>query len=42
MIVAGCFLTVAGTYGTVVGIIKSYNESGGSAAFSCSDNSNST
>lgn len=42
VIAFGCFLTVAGTYGTVIGIINSYAESGGSAAFSCADNSNST
>lgn len=33
---------VAGTYGSVVSIIDSYKESGGSAAWSCADNSNST
>ncbi|CAG8418904.1 unnamed protein product [Penicillium salamii] len=42
VIVIGTFLTVAGTYGSVVGIIKSYNQSGGAKAFSCADNSNST
>lgn len=41
VIVLGCFLTVAGTYGSVTGIMVSYRESGGSAAFSCADNSNS-
>lgn len=41
MVLIGCFLTVAGTYGSVVAIIKSYNESGGSAAFACTDNSGS-
>lgn len=40
VVLAGSFLTVAGTYGSVVGIMDSYNESGGSAAFACADNSN--
>ncbi|RXG42550.1 hypothetical protein VDGE_03504 [Verticillium dahliae] len=42
VIVSGTFLMIAGTYGSVVGIMDSYKESGGSAAFSCADNSNST
>ncbi|KAJ5980290.1 hypothetical protein N7481_007588 [Penicillium waksmanii] len=42
VVVLGCFLTVAGTYGSVVGIMDAYKASGGSAAFSCADNSNST
>lgn len=42
VVALGCFLTVAGTYGSVVGIMESYKASGGSAAFSCVDNSNST
>lgn len=33
MVMLGCFLTVAGTYGSIVGIMDSYKESGGSAAF---------
>ncbi|CAI6337965.1 unnamed protein product [Periconia digitata] len=41
VIVAGTFLMIAGTYGSIVGIIDSYKESGGSAAWSCADNSNS-
>ncbi|CAI7582203.1 unnamed protein product [Penicillium bialowiezense] len=41
LIVLGTFLMVAGTYGSVMGIIDAYSESGGSAAFSCADNSNS-
>ncbi|KAE8164934.1 transmembrane amino acid transporter protein-domain-containing protein [Aspergillus tamarii] len=41
VIAVGFFLMVAGTYGSVVEIIKNYNESGGSAAWSCADNSNS-
>ncbi|KAL4920414.1 transmembrane amino acid transporter protein-domain-containing protein [Aspergillus aurantiobrunneus] len=35
------FLMVAGTYGSIKGIMDSYSESGGSSAFSCKDNSNS-
>ncbi|KAF4976073.1 hypothetical protein FZEAL_7220 [Fusarium zealandicum] len=42
VIVLGTFLMIAGTYGSVVGIINTYAESGGSAAWSCADNSNST
>lgn len=42
VISSGTFLMVAGTYGSVVSIIDSYKESGGSAAWSCADNSNST
>lgn len=42
IIVIGWFLTVAGTYGSIVGIIDSYKKSGGSAAWSCADNSNSS
>lgn len=41
VILVGSFLMVAGTYGSVVGIAKSYSEAGGSAAWSCADNSNS-
>ncbi|KAI0396788.1 transmembrane amino acid transporter protein-domain-containing protein [Xylariaceae sp. FL0594] len=41
VIVSGTFLMVSGTYGSVVAIINSYNASGGSAAWSCADNSNS-
>ena len=42
VIVSGTFMMVAGTYGSIVSIIDTYNESGGSAAWSCADNSNST
>ncbi|RDW92833.1 Amino acid transporter [Aspergillus mulundensis] len=38
MILAGCFLTIAGTYGSIVSIIDSYNASGGSSAWSCANN----
>lgn len=41
LITFGAFLVVAGTYGALVGIIDSYKISGGSAAWSCADNSNS-
>lgn len=39
VIVAGFFLMIAGTYGSVVAIINSYKKTGGSAAWSCADNS---
>ncbi|KAF5024074.1 hypothetical protein F66182_3870 [Fusarium sp. NRRL 66182] len=42
VIVSGTFLMIGGTYGSIVGIIESYKAEGGSAAFSCADNSNST
>lgn len=42
VLLAGTFLMVGGTYGAVVGIIETYRESGGSAAWSCADNSNSS
>lgn len=32
---------VAGTYGSVVGLINTFAETDGSAAWSCADNSNS-
>ncbi|THW88669.1 hypothetical protein D6C77_06364 [Aureobasidium pullulans] len=41
VILSGTFLMIAGTYGSVVGIIDSYTASGGSAAWSCADNSGS-
>lgn len=41
VILAGTFLLIAGTYGSIVEIINSYRDSGGSAAWSCADNSNS-
>lgn len=41
LIILGTFLMVAGTYGSVMGIMDTYSKSGGSAAFSCADNSNS-
>ena len=41
VIISGTFLMIAGTYGSVVDIIDSYKVSGGSAAWSCADNSNS-
>ncbi|CAG9998270.1 unnamed protein product [Clonostachys byssicola] len=42
VIVSGSFLMVAGTYGSIQNIVDSYKVSGGSAAWSCADNSNST
>lgn len=41
VIVSGTFLMIAGTYGSIVGIMDSYAQSGGSAAWTCADNSNS-
>ncbi|WQF83653.1 Putative amino acid transporter, transmembrane domain-containing protein [Colletotrichum destructivum] len=41
VILSGTFLTIAGTYSAIVGIIDDYSKSGGSAAWSCADNSNS-
>ncbi|GIC92238.1 putative amino acid transporter (Mtr) [Aspergillus udagawae] len=38
---SGTFLMIAGTYGSVVGIIDSYKVSGGSVPWSCADNSKS-
>jgi hypothetical protein len=40
VVIIGTFLMIAGTYGSIVGIMESYKESGGSAAWSCADNSN--
>lgn len=42
VVLAGFFLMVGGTYGSIVGIIEDYEAAeGGSAAWSCADNSNS-
>lgn len=41
VVTSGTFLMIGGTYGSVVGIIDEYKASGGSAAWSCADNSNS-
>ncbi|KAJ5646999.1 hypothetical protein N7490_003371 [Penicillium lividum] len=41
VILAGTFLMIAGTYGSVVDIIDDYKKNGGSAAWSCADNSSS-
>lgn len=35
----GCFLTVGGTYGSVLAIRDSYNADGGARPWSCADNS---
>ncbi|KAF2124516.1 hypothetical protein P153DRAFT_370922 [Dothidotthia symphoricarpi CBS 119687] len=42
VIASGTFLMIAGTYGSLVEIIASYSVSGGSKAWTCADNSNST
>lgn len=42
VIVVGVFLMVAGTYGSVIGLIKDYEGDGAAASWSCKDNSNST
>ncbi|KAF4456145.1 hypothetical protein F53441_1629 [Fusarium austroafricanum] len=42
VIASGTLLMVAGTYGSIQGIIDAYNAAGGSGAWSCADNSNST
>lgn len=39
VIIIGTFLTIAGTYGSIVAIVDSYRASGGSGAWSCADNS---
>ncbi|CAG8267120.1 unnamed protein product [Penicillium olsonii] len=41
LVLLGTFLMVAGTYGSVMGIMDTYSKIGGSVAFSCADNSNS-
>ncbi|KAJ5280177.1 hypothetical protein N7478_005549 [Penicillium angulare] len=41
VVVAGTFLMIGGTYGSIVSIIEDYKISQGSAAWSCADNSNS-
>ena len=42
VIVSGTFLMIAGTYGSVVAIMDSYKVEGGTSAWSCADNSNSS
>lgn len=41
VVLVGTFLMVAGTYGSIRGIVDAYSASGGSSAFSCADNSGS-
>lgn len=41
IVASGTFMMVAGTYGSILGIIDSYRAEGGSSAWSCADNSNS-
>lgn len=38
MILAGFFLTIGGTYSSIVSINASYKQTGGSAAWSCANN----
>ncbi|KAI7184602.1 hypothetical protein KC316_g7249 [Hortaea werneckii] len=42
VILSGSFLLVAGTYGSIVGIMTSFRESGGTTPWTCADNSNSS
>jgi hypothetical protein len=42
VIVSGTFLLIGGTYGSISGIIDSYNKDGGTKAWTCADNSNSS
>ncbi|RMY01919.1 hypothetical protein D0868_08245 [Hortaea werneckii] len=42
VILSGSFLLVAGTYGSIVGIMRSFRESGGTSPWTCADNSNSS
>lgn len=42
VVLAGTFLMIAGTYGSIVAIVDSYSKNGGRRAWSCADNSNST
>ncbi|KAI7161627.1 hypothetical protein KC349_g2628 [Hortaea werneckii] len=42
VILSGSFLLVAGTYGSIVGIMKSFRENGGTSPWTCADNSNSS
>ncbi|EAU37949.1 conserved hypothetical protein [Aspergillus terreus NIH2624] len=39
VVLSGTFLMIGGTYGSIVTIIDSYKKTGGSAAWSCADNS---
>ncbi|KND88279.1 N amino acid transport system protein [Tolypocladium ophioglossoides CBS 100239] len=42
VIVSGTFLMIAGTFGAILGIVDSYKADGGTSAWSCADNSNSS
>ncbi|OCF30956.1 hypothetical protein I316_07362 [Kwoniella heveanensis BCC8398] len=42
LVVLSAYLIVSGTYGSVQGIIDSYRAGGGTSAWTCADNSNST
>jgi hypothetical protein len=39
IIIGGSFLTIAGTYGAISGVISQYQNSNGSAVWTCADNS---
>lgn len=39
VVLVGCFLIIAGSWGAIGNIIKTYKISGGSGAWSCADNS---
>ena len=40
LIVAGCFITISGTYGAITSIIESLEDSSQPAPWTCADNSN--
>ncbi|KAG9203086.1 hypothetical protein G6514_003609 [Epicoccum nigrum] len=42
VIVSGTFLLIGGTYGSIVGIMDSYQKNGGTKPWTCADNSNSS
>lgn len=42
VLIIGTFLMITGTWGSIVEIVNSYRAEGGSSAWSCADNSNST
>lgn len=41
VVVSGTFLTIAGTYGAIIGIIESYQGPNHTSPWSCADNPNS-
>lgn len=42
VIASGTFLLIGGTYGSIVGIMDSFEKDGGTAPWTCADNSNSS